>query len=149
MELIGEHLGEDLSTLGSYETYFGEGDKGEVRFYLSEPLTDSQIEEIESELCRQEVVLTGPIVQDAKIVYIKFQKAIAPLIIIAAIVGAIGTGLVGWQIFSTAKLGVPVWAWVIGGGALLYLLLRTKPAKAAGGLAIQAGKVYVGKKLVK
>ena len=49
-------------------------------------------------------------------------------------------------------LGVPWWIWVIGGGAILYLVFAEpvkKAGKAAGGLAIQAGKVYVTKGALK
>ena len=73
---------------------------------------------------------------------------IAPLVIIAIAVGGIvaaGAGLLGWQLYKE-PLGIPWWIWVIGGGAVMYLLFR-EPAKKAGGFAIQAGKVYVTKKM--
>ena len=52
-------------------------------------------------------------------------------------------------IIKTTQAGVPLWVWAVGGGALLYLLLRTETAKKAGGLVIQAGKVYVTRKIPK
>ena len=149
MELIGEHLGQDLGDLESYEVYFGEGSKGELRFYVENPLSLETIEQLEAEICSQGVYLTGPIEQVSRVVIIPFEKRIAPLLIIAGVVGAVVVGLLGWQIWKMTVLGIPLWVIGIGGIALLYLLFRTEPAKKAGGLAIQAGKVYVTKKVAK
>ena len=139
MRLVGENISNDLSTLPKYEAYFGEGDVGELRLYVSQPI---DIEQLENELCNKGVYLTEPIVQDARIVVIKFKKMIAPLLIIAGAIAAIGVAVLGWQVFTTVKAGVPLWCWFIGGGALLYLMLR-EPVKKAAPLAIKAGKVYV------
>jgi len=147
--LVAEHLGDDLSLLPDYEVNFGEGDRGEIRLYLAEPLTQEQVDSIETELCSQGVVLTGPVVQDARVLSIKFEKRIAPLLIIGGVVAAVVAGLLGWQIFKTTQMGVPWWLWAVGIGSILYLLFRTKPVKAATGLAIQAGKIYIGKKILK
>ena len=147
MELVGERIG-NLSNLSDYEVYFGEGDNGELRVYLQRPLYQDEIDKLENEICSQGVVLTAPITQDARILVIKFQKAIAPLLIIGGAIAAIVAGVTGWQIFRTTQMGVPLWVWGVGGIALLYLLFR-KPARKAGGLAIQAGKVYVTRKALK
>ena len=152
LELVAENLGSDISFLGDYEVCYQEHDTGELRLYVDQPLSYDDINQMEYEICSQGIVLTEPIKQDARVVVISFQKAIAPLAIIAIIVGgivAIAASLLGWQIFKYTKLGVPIWVWAVGGIALLYLLFSSKPAKQAGGLAIQAGKVYVGKKMVK
>ena len=145
MRLVGENISNDLSTLPKYEAYFGEGDTGELRLYVSEFLTDNAIQQLEDEIIAKGVVLTEPITQDARIVVIKFKKMIAPLLIIVGAVVAIGAGILGWQVFKTTQMGVPIWVWVVGGSALLYLLLR-EPVKAATPYAIRAGKVYVGKR---
>ena len=152
LELVAENLGSDISFLGDYEVCYQEGDTGELRLYVDQPLSYDDVSQLEYEICSQGVVLIGPIKQDARVVVISFQKAIAPLAIIAIIVGgivAIAAGLLGWQIFKYSKLGVPVIVWVVGLGALAYLLFSSEPAKQAGGLAIQAGKVYVTKKAMK
>jgi len=149
MELIAENLGQDLSTLENYEVYYKEGDRGEVRLYLSENLPEDRIQLLEGELLNQGVVLTEPIKQVTRCLYIKFEKRLAPLAIIAIAVGGIaviGGALLGWQIFKSTQLGVPLWVWLVGGAAILYLLFTTEPAKKAGGLAIQAGKVYITNK---
>ena len=93
--------------------------------------------------------MTAPIVQDARVVSIKFQKAIAPLLIIAGAVIAIVGGLLGWQIFQYSKLGVPIWVWAVAGLGLVYLFFTSDTGKKASGLAIQAGKVYVTKGALK
>jgi len=148
MELIGEYLGQDLSSLPNYEVYYGEGDRGEVRFYVDRMLSEEKIQELQDRILNEGVVLTEPIQQNSRIISIKFEKRLAPLAIIAIVVGgivAIGAGLLGWQIWKTTQMGVPLWVWLVGGGALLYLLLR-KPVRKAAPLAIEAGKVYVTKK---
>lgn len=146
--LIGEKLGSDLSSLSSYETYFGEGDIGELRVYLDRPLYQDEIDRLQTELLSQGVTLTAPITQDARILLIRFQKQIAPLLIIGGAIAAIVAGILGWQIFKGTQVGIPVWVWIVGGLSLAYLLFR-EPAKKAGGLAIQAGKLYVTRKALK
>ena len=148
-ELIGEHLGQDLSSLPNYETYYAEGDRGEVRFYVERQLSEETIQELQDRILNEGVVLTEPIEQIARIISIKFEKRLAPLAIIAIVVGGIVVvvgGLLGWQIFKTVQMGVPLWVWFVVGGALAYLIFTSKPAKEAGGLAIKAGKVYITKK---
>ena len=152
MELIAESLGNNLSNLSDYENKFSEGALGELRIYLDRPLYQNEIDQIEYDIRSQGVILTAPIVQDARVLVIKFKKAIAPLAIIAIAVGgilAVGAGLLGWQIWKSTQLGVPLWAWLIGGAALVYLLFTSETGKQASGLAIQAGKVYVTKKVAK
>ncbi len=147
-ELVGESLSQDLTGLSQYETQYNEGDTGEVRVYLSGQLDNEALRAIEDKIRGQGLVLTGPITQDARVLVIPFKKAIAPLAIIAIVVGAValvGSTILGWQIFKSVQAGVPLWVWGIGGAALLYLILTSQPAKQAGGLAIQAGKVYVTK----
>jgi len=146
MKLLGENLGSDLSPIPDYDSYFREGDTGELRLYISESLSDEVIGQLETEICSQGVILTEPIAQDARVVVIKFKKAIAPLIIIIGAVIAIGASILGWQIFKSVQMGVPLWVWLVGGGALLYILLE-KPVKAAAPYAIHAGKVYITKQV--
>ena len=150
MELIAQALNSDLSKIASLESKFAEGDTGELRVYVSQPLSDSDLERIQQELVSKGVVLTEPIFQESRILVIRFKKEIAPLLIIGAVVAAVAavaSGIVGWQIFKL-NLGVPWYIWAIGGAALLYIFLK-KPAQKAGGLAIQAGKVYVTKGMLK
>jgi len=147
-KLIGEYLGQDLSSLPDYEAHYAEGDRGEVRFYVDRMLPEEKIQELQDRILNEGVVLTEPIEQNSRIISIKFEKRLAPLAIIAIAVGVVVVAVgavIGWQIFKTIQWGVPVWVWLVGGGALLYLLLR-KPVKKAAPLAIQAGKLYITKK---
>ena len=147
-KLIGEYLGQDLSSLPDYEAHYAEGDRGEVRFYVDRMLPEEKIQELQDSLLNEGVILTEPIEQNSRIISIKFEKRLAPLAIIAIAVGVVVVAVgavIGWQIFKTIQWGVPVWVWLVGGGALLYLLLR-KPVKKAAPLAIQAGKLYITKK---
>ena len=154
MRLVAEKAGSDLSSLPNYEAHYGEGDPGELRLYMSGKLDGETIKQLESEICSQGAVLTEPIRQDAGIVVIRFKKALAPLAIIAIAVGGIfviGGVLIGWQIFRTVKAGVPLWVWIIGGAAVLYLITTSKPVKAtgraAGRAAGWAGKTYIERKI--
>ena len=147
MKLIGEDIGHELDSLPKYEGYYKEGDIGELRLYVAETLSEDILGNLEHNIRSQGVVLTAPIIQEARIIVIKFQKAIAPLLIIAGAVGIVVVGIIGWQLWKE-PLGIPWWVWIIGGGALAYLLLRKPVAKAAP-YAIQAGKVYVTRKVAK
>ena len=147
MDLIAE--GTELQELNEAEKLLNEFDKGEAHFYTDRSLSGEEISMIEQNIIETGVHLTGPVRQDARILVVEFQKRIAPLVLIGGAVAtviAVGAGLVGWQIFKTVKYGVPLWVWIVGGGLLTYLIFSSKPAKQAGGVAIQAGKVYVTRK---
>ena len=124
MELVGEGLS-GLTGLSSYEAYFSEGDSGELRFYLDRSLYQDKIDQLETEILGQGVVLTAPIAQDAGMLIIKFQKAIAPLLIIGGAIVAVVGSVVGWQLLKPETLGLPLWAWV-GGIGLLYIMRGKK-----------------------
>ena len=126
MKLIGENLGQDLSTLKDYESYFNEGDIGELRLYVDNSLNQEDINQLEQDICNQGVILTAPIAQDARVVLIRFQKAIAPLLIIGGVVAAIIVGILGWQLLKTTVSGIPAWAWLLGGALIYYTVSRRK-----------------------
>ena len=123
-ELIAENLGQDLSSLSNYEVYFNEGTRGEVRLYTTETLPQETIERLENEIINQGVILTEPIIHIGRVIVISFEKRIAPLLIIGGIAVAIIGGILGWQLFMETRLGIPVWAWGVGGIILFYLLLK-------------------------
>ena len=147
MQLVAQGL--DINKLEQSESLLAEGEAGEVRLYLSQEPTIEQLQELQDGLLERGVILTEPIAYDARIVSVKFRKGIAPLVIIGLVVGGLFATGIGWQVFKATRAGIPLWVIGLGGAALLYLLLRSKPAKQAGGLAIQAGKVYIGKKALK
>ena len=122
MVLVKEKLGNDLSTLPDCESKIKEGSRGELRLYVDRALLQEEMEQLENEILSQGVILTDSIKQYARVVIIKFEKRIAPLLIIALAIGAIGVGVLGWQLWSSD--GVPLWVWGVGIGALLYFVLR-------------------------
>jgi hypothetical protein len=144
MRLVAESLG-NTSNLGDYEYLLSEGESGEVRFYISEPLSQDTINQMQNDIISQGVVLTGPIIQDVGTLIIPFRKELAPLLIIAAVAIPIVGGLLGWQIFSFSKLGVPVWVWGVAAVGLLLLFMGSETGKKATGMAISAGKMYITK----
>ena len=148
-KIIAESLTDsDLSSIGKYESSYSEGSTGELRIYTQYHVTDEESKEIENQIRSQGAVLTEPITYDNGVLSIKFRKAIAPLIIIAgAVIAVLGIGgVISWQLITTQFSVIPGWVWLVGGAAILYLIFMSKPAKQAGGLAIQAGKVYITKK---
>ncbi len=117
------------------EVHFQEGDTGEVVFFTTRELFDYELQAIENRLVDQGVVLNGLVLYSNRMLVVPFRKAIAPLIIIGLAVGAIISGLMGWEIFKTVKAGVPTWVWI--GGAILVLILLFQPAKEAAPTIIQ------------
>ena len=122
MELIAQ--GSALSSLGSYENLFQEGDKGEVRIYLSNSLSEVQVANLNSSIVNAGVLLTHPIEQVSRIIVIPFQKAFPPLAIIAAIIASIGAIILGWQLLRDTTRTLLTIAIIAGGGLLLLWLLR-------------------------
>jgi len=136
MLLVAE--GPTMTGVAEYETMYQEGDKGELRLYLNQELGQTLINEMEQKIRSQGVVLTSPIMQESRIIVIRFQKAMIPLAIIGTAVTGLGASLVGMQLFKIEPLGIPIWAWVVGGVALTYLIFRSGPGKAV----VSAGKRY-------
>ena len=121
MELVAE--GSEIQNLANYEHLFQEGEKGQVQIYLNRELSNSDIEQLTKELTDKGAVMVAPITCESRILTIKFEKRIAPLILIVAAV--LGIGVVGWQIFKPswgAPLGIPLGIWAVG-AALLGLLV--------------------------
>lgn len=71
------------------------------------------------------------------------------LLIIAGVVAAAGTAVLGWQIWKSTTLGVPLWVWGVGGIALLVLFFSSETGKKATDLGITAGKIYITKGALK
>ena len=132
LKIITEGDRWNLNTLGQYEGNFAEGDRGELRLYLSVNVPDWSLTALQNSIQFAGVELWDNIKQDNRIVYIRFKKAIAPLMIMAIIIAAaiaIVILLLGWQLFKEVKelgpWGIPVSALIIGGFALgAYLLTR-------------------------
>ena len=121
--LIAESLSSNI-LLEKYETFYKEGDTGELRVYLQRPLCQEELDDLQSSIIGQGVVLTVPVEQDARVLMIKFRKTIAPLPIIGLALVAIP--IIGWQLFKSASFSIPSWVWVIVGMTVAYVIIRKK-----------------------
>lgn len=142
MELVGEFIGGDISRIPGLESAFNEFEEGEAHFYLSSPLSQMEIDRLDRTLREQGVVLTAPVTQDARTLLIRFRKEFGPMAVITiavAAVIAVGTGILGWQVFKVTQLGIPIWAWIIGVTALVYLLFGPEAIKSAAKSTGRAG----------
>ena len=126
MDLIAEDT--DIQSLAAQEPLLQEGDRAEVRIYLNRELPESAVRQLTKELADKGVVLTEPITCESRMLSIKFEKRALPLVPIAiAVMGVLGTGFLGWQLFKPlwgAPLGIPMGVWVAGValvGLLLYM----------------------------
>ena len=125
MDLVAE--GTDIKDIAAYDALFSEGDRGEVRIYLNTEMSEPAIRQLTKELMEKGALLTGPITCESRILSIRFEKRVAPLLIIAGIASVLGIGFAGWQVFKPkwgAPLGVPMVVWVAGAaliGVLLYM----------------------------
>ena len=143
--LVAEQVTSNLNEVPQYESSYKEGDTGELRLYLSQDLTQIQIDDLEKDIVSKGVILTKPITQDARVLIISFQKAIAPLLIIAGSVGIIAIGILGWQIWKSTSYGVPVWVWgLIIGGIIIYAISGESSRQAR-----SYGKRYLAKGLIR
>lgn len=151
-ELVAESLSGNITELGAYEEQFAELDTGEVRIYVDQELSETELCYIEGDILAQGVVLTDYIVQDGGVIVIKFRKELAPLVIIGIIAATGIGGIVGWQLFKdkitgwlAAPFGVPWWVWILGTGSVvaLYFMTRGKEAVSGGQPIVQ--KFFLGK----
>ena len=108
MRIVSEKLGNNISELPEHESSFSEGDMGELRVYLSEEINT---EGIEADLLSKGVQLIGPVLQDAKIMIIRFKNTAGTLSGISETIKDVG--IVGWQLFKESK--VPGWAYATVG----------------------------------
>lgn len=81
-----------LSELPNYEHLLGEGQKADLILFLTEEVGQEILDQLRDGLVARGVVLTDDIVEtlgnEPKII-IRFQKAIAPLVIIAGVIGGL------------------------------------------------------------
>lgn len=103
----------DLDGLGAYETQFKEGDRGflELHLLVIPPGMDSILKAMDFSLKTAGVKLTAPSeVLDGRRVRIYFEKAIPPLVIIAAAIVAAFIALVlTWKLFKQEAQAVATW----------------------------------------
>jgi hypothetical protein len=139
VQVIGSGSGLIPEEIAAYEPAFNELDKGELHLYVDRKISQAEIDKLEDEITSKEVFLTGPIHQVGNELIIPFQKRIAPLLIIGIAAVVIVGAVLGWGIFKTTQAGVPLWVWLVGGAALVYLFMQTSTGKAA----TQAVRTYI------
>jgi hypothetical protein len=130
MELVAENVTSNISELAIHEDLFNEFDRGEVRIFVSEPMSAAQITALENAILAEGAFLTAPIVQEANMIIIKAEKRIGFLMVISLVAGAVIVGMVGYQIYKASTWGIPGWVWLVGAGVVGYLFLRSKAGQA-------------------
>ena len=120
-ELIAQ--GQNISDLPKSENEFAEGDEGEVRLYLTENISEEQLQKLQDDILEKRVKLTEEIKQDARIVVIKFRKEILALGTIAIAALVIVGLIIAWQLLKAAA-AIPIWVWALGGIGLGIWLLK-------------------------
>ncbi len=132
----------DLTELPRVEDLLAETQRGQVVFDLVRPLTEDEIIVIEDTILSRGVTLTAPIVQSGNRLVVSFEKRLPPLVIIGGAVVAVVGGVLGWTVYQTVVAGVPLWVWVLGGGALVYLIATSETGQKIGRTALRAGQAY-------
>ena len=123
MRLVAQ--GQCVEDMSRADSLFQEGESGEVRLYLSRPLTSVELTNLDKKLRESGAVLTGPIQQASTVVSIPFQKELPFLILLAPL--AAGLGVLGWQLLKPEFFAGPL---VIAGGILLLFAFLIRGKKA-------------------
>jgi predicted tellurium resistance membrane protein TerC len=133
----------DVNELAGIEQYLAETQRGQVVFNIDRILTQGEIMAIEDTIVSRGVTLTAPVIQSGNQLIVSFEKRIPPLVIIGGVVVAVVGGVLGWTVYQTVVAGVPLWVWVLGGAAVLYLVATSETGKTVGRTALKAGQAYL------
>ena len=127
MDVVAQ--GEQVQDLTRAESLFGEGEAGEVRLYLSSPMSELMLIKLERELKLNGATLTGSVQQVGTVVALPFKKELAFLPLLSPVLASLGVVVVGWQLLKS-KLGEIASVLLIAGGTavLLVALLGGKNA---------------------
>ena len=117
MKLFAE--GTDLSQLEKLEPTLSIGD--EVRLYPKDALSLEHLQELRTLLPGMQVE------QVSRVLSIRYGSpsgiGFVPLLIPALI--AIPALFLGWQVFKKVS-AIPSWVWLLGAGALIYMLVKSE-----------------------
>jgi len=129
--------------LAEVEAYLVETQRGQVVFDLDRLLFPEEVAAIQDTILSRGVTLTAPVTQsqDGRLT-VSFEKRLPPLVIIGGVVVAVVGGVLGWTVYQTVVAGVPLWVWVLGGGALVYLIATSETGQKIGRTALRAGQAY-------
>ena len=137
-QTIGTGSLTDVNNIRAFENQLAEGTYGKLQFHLRAALPASVVSSMESQIKAKGVILTGHITQmpgGSTILNIPFQKAIAPLVIILAIVLAvIALLLISWAVLkwistspaATAVVSSITAAAFIAGLILLIVIIKRR-----------------------
>jgi len=141
--LLATDMSGQVNNLSDIEPYFQEYEEGVAVFHTDHEVDEEELIEIECEILSTGAVITSAITQEANgDIIVPFRKEIPPLLIIGGAVVLVVGVVAGWTIFKTTAAGMPIWVWLLGGVALIYLVSTSESGKKAG----QAGKAYLGGK---
>ena len=116
--LLGEGI--SISHLPQMEARLPEGSTGELRLYLENPVTQSEIDTLQENLSG---VLTGPIHQVSRVLIIPYRKSFGPLLLIIAALALIPLVVLGWQLFKSLQ-NIPLWVWLAAAGLVTYVAVK-------------------------
>lgn len=141
--LIAEGGALDLLGIGNYEDQYAEGDHGMLDLYLSITPPDFVVSALETAIRGAGVILDGidVIPGDSSHMRIRFQKGIAPLVIIAAAVAAVVViigAIIAWQLF---KVSPTLITWQL----VLIIVLAIVAASVVTIMIARSGRVRAGK----
>lgn len=103
-ELVAQGGVLELPNLANLNSYFAEGDKTELQVDLRSPLSGDILGQIQQQLVNQGVSLWDNVQQVGNMLIIRSQVAIAPWIIIGAILTALAIiFIVSWRVYKVIE----------------------------------------------
>ena len=141
----------DLDNLGGYEEHFGEGEQGVLDFELRFSPPSDIVQALEATIRQSGVMLTRSLqVTSSSSPHLKihFEKRLAPLAILAIIVGAAFAFVllvIGWKLLKVEPSTIAGMAW----GTIILIIVGVIVAviviALAGKMVLGKGGVQVGK----
>lgn len=133
----------DLINIGQYEDQFAEGDHGILDLHLSITPPDFVVSALETAIRGAGVILDGidVIPEDSSHMRIRFQKGIAPLMLVAAAVAAsivLFAAIIAWKL---SKVSPAVITWQL----VLIIVLAIVAASVVTIMIARSGRVKAGK----
>lgn len=104
LQLVAQGGALDLPNLSNLNSYFAEGDKTEMQVDLRLPLSGDVLGQIQQQLVNQGVALWDNVQQAGNTLIIRSQVAIAPWVIIGAVLTILAIILiVSWRVYKVIE----------------------------------------------